>query len=135
MSVLNDKPPLTPAKPALTVESRTRICCLRANVTFNCYRAAQGICSTDSIHSDVDLPVVDQSPDSKVRDPPAPELNDPAMKEAMPPTPDNDEPAVNSIEPPSSAPDEFCTNEAAFPTDGTVMHLHLLEPSNCHRQF
>jgi hypothetical protein len=45
------------------------------------------------------------SQDSKVRDPPAPELDDPAMKEAAPPTPDKDEPAVNSIETPS-APDE-----------------------------
>jgi hypothetical protein len=82
----------------------------------------------------MDPPVVDQPPDSKVRDPPAPELDDPAMKEAMPPTPDEDEPAVNSIEPPS-APEEFYTNEAALPNYGTVMHLHLLEPSNCHRQF
>jgi hypothetical protein len=44
-----------------------------------------------------------------MRDPPAPEFDDPAMKEEAPPTPDEDEPAVNSIEPPS---DEFCTNEA-----------------------
>jgi hypothetical protein len=57
-----------------------------------------------------------------VRDPPAPELDDPAMKEAAPPTPaDEDEPAVDSIEPPS-APDEFCTNEAVLPSlrDGDV---------------
>jgi hypothetical protein len=86
----------------------------------------------------IDLPVVDQSWDSKVRDPPAPELDNPVMKEAAPPTPTpdkDDEPAVNSIEPPPSAPDEFCTNEAALLIYGTVMHLHLLEPSNCHRQF
>jgi hypothetical protein len=78
----------------------------------------------------IDLPVVDQSRDSKVRDPPAPKLDDPAPPT---PTPNKDhEPAVNSIEPPPSAPDEFCTNEAALLTFGTVMHLHLLEPSNCH---
>jgi hypothetical protein len=82
----------------------------------------------------IDLTVVDESQDSKVRDPPAPKLDDPAPPT---PTPDKDHepaPAVNSIEPPPSAPDELCTkNEASLLTFGTVMHLHLLEPSNCHR--
>jgi hypothetical protein len=53
----------------------------------------------------IDTPKVDPSPDSKLRDPPASELDDSAMKDATIPMPDEDEHAVNSVEPPS-APDE-----------------------------
>ena len=54
MPVLNDKPPPTPAKPALAVErlAAPESDRLRANATFNCYIAAQGNFSTASIHSD-----------------------------------------------------------------------------------
>jgi hypothetical protein len=50
----------------------------------------------------IDPPVVDLSPDSKLRDSPAPELDVPAMKEATTPMPDEDEPAVSSVKPPSA---------------------------------
>ena len=91
MPVLNDKPPPTPAKPALAVErlAAPESDRLRANATFNCYIAAQGNFSTASIHSDRSA---------------------------------------------SSQP-VSCTNEAVLPTYRTVMHLQLLEPSNCHRNF
>jgi hypothetical protein len=42
-------------------------------------------------------PVVEPSPDSKVRDPPAPELNNSPMKEAV--RPNEDDPAVNKLHP------------------------------------
>jgi hypothetical protein len=59
------------------------------------------------------------------------------MKEATPPTPEEDEPAVNSIEhhhrlQMSSAQMRPHSQPTTY---GMVMHLHLLEPSNCHRQF
>jgi hypothetical protein len=54
------------------------------------------------------------SPDSKFRDPQAPELDDPAMKEAMPPMPVENVPAVNSI-------------KLALASDES-------DPTNCHRQ-